>query len=220
MIDVAVDYYENSTYLNSYHINDPNGECPSRTKPPNLTSAGWYPSVPYAWGIADTVNQFNDFMSGGNNHYFAGDYTDPNSGCGRGVDCSGLISMAWDLGFHHGTCTLEDSTISRPLGSFQELRKGDIVNKCSTTPRHVILFEKFGNNGQGQGMWGYEATITTNVYRVDYTFHLFSALSGYTPRTYVDACNKIHLPVLKDTHIQMDLGDGISGPYPPPNPYP
>jgi hypothetical protein len=220
MIQVAVSYFENSTYLNSYHINDPYGECPSRTKPPNLNSAGWYPSVPYAWGVADTVVQFNNFMSGGENHFFAGDYTDPNSGCGRGVDCSGLVSMAWDLGFHYGTCSLEDPEVSTSLGTFQEMQKGDIVNKCSTTPRHVVLFDKFGFNGQGQGMYGYEATITTNVYRVDYTFRLFSDLSSYTPRTYVEACNKIHFPILKDTHIEMDIEDRSINPYPLPYPYP
>ncbi|MFZ6030377.1 MAG: hypothetical protein ACOYYS_21930 [Chloroflexota bacterium] len=84
MISVAAGYRNNSTYLNSYHINDPYGQCPSRTKPRYLTTAKNYSSVPYAWGIADTVAQFNSFMNGGNNAKFAGDYTDPNSGCGRG----------------------------------------------------------------------------------------------------------------------------------------
>jgi len=67
MISIAARYRNNTTYLNSYHINDPYGECPSRTKPRYLTTAKNYSSVPYAWGIADTVAQFNSFMNGGNN---------------------------------------------------------------------------------------------------------------------------------------------------------
>jgi len=173
MISAATGYWNNSTYLNSYHINDPSGECPSRTKPRYLTTAKNYSSVPYAWGIGDTVAQFNSFMSGSSNAKFAGDYTDPNSGCGRGVDCSGLVSNAWNLGSHYGTCTLE--TISTQLSFPTDLQPGDIMNRCNTTPRHTIIFDSF--NSDKTAMYGYEATTYGNYDRVMRLYRTFDSIS-------------------------------------------
>ncbi len=62
IIDVAKTYLNNSTDLTSYHIND-NVACSDRVKPSYLGSAGTYSSVPYAWNLWDTIEQFNYFMS-------------------------------------------------------------------------------------------------------------------------------------------------------------
>lgn len=80
IIGVALDYLNNSVYLNSYHIND-NPACSSRVKPHYLGQPGSYTSVPYSWEKWDTVEDFNAYMSGGNNGYFAGDIDNPTSGC-------------------------------------------------------------------------------------------------------------------------------------------
>lgn len=219
MLSVASEYYNNITYLDSYHINDPSNECNSRTKPPNLTIPGNYSSVPYAWNMWDTIMDYDGFMSVPYNHFFAGDIDDPNSNCGRGIDCSGLVSRAWDLADKYGTCSLE--TISDPLGNFYKLQPGDIVNRCSTTPRHTIIFVMYGNQGSGQGMYGYESTTTTDAYGVDFTFRRFDTLSAYNPRRYQLACQLLHLPMIRRTDALFEQENVSPNPYPIPlqNPY-
>jgi hypothetical protein len=93
MMDVADEYLNNSVYLNSYHIND-NSSCSGRVKPSYLDAPGYYSSVSYAYGMWDSVTQFNDFMSGGYNGYFAGNTAAVTLSCARGIDCSGLVSRA------------------------------------------------------------------------------------------------------------------------------
>jgi len=215
IINVAIDYMDNSPYLNSYHINDPGNECPERQKPRYLGSPGIYYSVPYAWDMWDTVKQFNNFMSIDNNGRFAGDIDEPNPGCSRGIDCSGLISRAWDLGYHHGTCTLEG--ISYSLLSTDSLLPGDIMNRCAMPSRHAIIFDRFHLDG----MKGYEATTYLNYDRVAYIFRSFSDIKDtHTPRRYENVCNRIHLPIIKNMYIVMRQADPSTDPYPPPNPYP
>lgn len=228
MLSVASEYYNNITNLDSYHINDPSHECDTRTKPPNLTIPGNYSSVPYAWNMWDTIVDYEDFMSLPYNHFFAGDIDDPNSNCARGIDCSGLVSRAWDLVDKFGTCSLE--TISDPLGvgAFYKLQPGDIVNRCSTTPRYTVIFVMFGNDGSGQGMYGYESTITTDAYGVDFTFRRFDTLSAYNPRRYQLACQLLHLPMISKSDALFEQENVSPNPYPFPlqnsyelqNPYP
>jgi hypothetical protein len=212
IIDVAEEYLNNSIYISSYHIND-NGACLGRVKPSYLGSAGTYSSVPYAWNLWDTVDQFNAFMSGGNNGYFAGNASDTYKSCGRGIDCSGLVSRAWDLGSHYGTCSLEDANISIALTSRYALRRGDIMNRCSSTPRHSIIFDDFENDG----MWGHEATTEFDHDRVVRIYRAFTTIANYTPRRYKDVCSKIRLPLINKTEMEMAASNSSPNPYPPPD---
>jgi hypothetical protein len=166
--------------------------------------------VPYAWGVRDSLEQFNDFMNGGNNGKFAGDIDDPNSGCGRGIDCSGLVSQAWGLSGPYGTCSLED--VSGPLLNYYALQPGDIMNRCSPIPRHTIIFDSFDIGG----MWGYEATIYGNYDRVVRIFRQFSSIADYVPRKYNHVCNKIHLSVIIKSETEMNSPSLSSNSYPPP----
>jgi hypothetical protein len=143
-------------------------------------------------------------MNDVNNAKFAGDYTEPNSGCGRGVDCSGLVSNAWDIGDHYGTCTLE--TFSTQLPSKNDLQPGDIMNRCSPTPRHTIIFDRF--NSDKSAMYGYEATTYGNYDRVMRLYRTFTSISNYLPRRYNNVCSEVFLPYIEK---------GVSS---PPNPYP
>jgi hypothetical protein len=211
IIDVAKTYLNNSTYLSSYHIND-NVACSGRVKPSYLGSAGTYFSVPYAWNLWDTVDQFNSFMGGGINNYFAGNASDTYLSCGRGIDCSGLVSRAWNLGSHTGTCLLEDEEISTVLTSRYALQRGDIMNRCSPTPRHSIIFDNF----EGDGMWGYEATIEFDHDKVVRIFRAFDTIADYTPRRYNDVCTKIRLPIINKDMV-MDAANSSTNPYPPPD---
>ena len=210
IIDVAEAYLNNSTYLSSYHIND-NGACAGRVKPSYLGSAGTYYSVPYAWNLWDTIDQFNAFMSGGSNGYFAGNASDMYLSCGRGIDCSGLVSRVWDLGSHYGTCTLE--SISIELTSRYALQPGDIMNRCSITPRHTIIFAKF----EDDGMLGYEATVEFDHDRVVQLYRAFDTIANYIPRRYENVCSKTRLPLIFKTEIEMGAANPPSSPYPPPD---
>ncbi len=159
IIAVASEYLNNSTYLDAYHISD-NAACSGRVKPRYLGSPGVYNCVPYAWNLWETVEQFNGFMSGGYNGYFAGNISETYLSCARGIDCSGLVSRAWGLSSHYGTCSLE--TISSELPNRYMLQPGDIMNRYDWPDRHAIIFHNFS----GDGMFGYEATtylITTEL---------------------------------------------------------
>jgi len=210
IIDVAKEYFNNSTYLSSYHIND-NGACQGRVKPSYLGNAGYYSSVPYAWNTWDTIAQFNTFMGGGSNGYFAGHASDTYVSCGRGIDCSGLVSRAWDLGSHYGTCSLE--SFSFELTSRNALQPGDIMNRCSSTPRHTLIFDSFENNG----IWGYEATTEFNHDKVVRIHRDFITIPDYTPRRYNNVCMKIKLPIILKTEMEMNSAIPASYPYPPPD---
>lgn len=157
-------------------------------------------------------------MSVASNGKFAGDIDTSSEECSRGVDCSGFVSNAWNLSDHYGTCNLE--TISTPLASLYELQPGDIMNRCSPTPRHVIIFDHFTANG----MVGYESTGYLEYDRVVRIDRLFVNIADYTPRKYNNACFKSALP----TVMSNGSGESITGyqpilPYPPPyilQPYP
>jgi hypothetical protein len=210
IISVALSYLNNSTYINTYHIND-NSACSGRVKPRYLENANNYSSVSYAWGMWDTVDQFNAFMGYGQNGYFAGNISGTYMSCARGIDCSGLVSRAWDLNDGpYGTCSLEN--VSTALPNVNALRSGDIMNRCSPTPRHTIIFDSFGI----QGMWGYEATTYLSYDRVVRTFRQFSTISDYVPRRYDNVCDKVLIPVIHKSETEMDFANGLSNPYPSP----
>lgn len=213
IIDVADKYLNNSTYLSSYHIED-NDACDGRVKPSYLGSAGIYTSVPYAWNLWDTVDQFNTFMSGGVNGYFAGNASNVYLSCGRGIDCSGLVSRAWDLGSHLGTCSLEWESVSTQLSNVYDLQRGDIMNLCDPEDiGHAIIFDSFGDGG----MWGYESTTLFDHDRVVLTFREFNTIGGYTPRQYKYVCNIIHLPFIRRYEMEIGSDNQILSPYPPPD---
>jgi hypothetical protein len=177
MISTASGYTGNYRNLNNTNIN---GSCTNRTKPHYLGSAGNYWSVSYDWDGFDTVSGWNNYMT---NNYQAGDIdTTGNEGCSRGVDCSGFVSQVWGLTSKYGTCSLD--TISTQLSSTSQLLKGDIMNRCSPTPRHTILFSSFASNG----MYGYESTTYNNYDRVVNIYRAWSGISNYVPRRYTNVC--------------------------------
>ena len=127
-------------------------------------------------GEQATVGGYNGCMYPAT--YQAGDTNESEEGCSRGVDCSGFVSRVWGLSTKHGTCTLED--VSWQLSSEDDLVRGDIMNKCGT---HVIMFASFDG---GNGINGYESTITSNYDRVIYRAISWESISGYDPRRHDD----------------------------------
>ncbi len=214
MISTASIYANTSFTINSYHTNDPYNECPGRIKPVYLSTPSPPPGESYAWNFWDTTEQFEGFMTGGNNGKFAGDRSGVYRSCSRGIDCSGLVSRAWSLGSHTGTCELEP--ISTNILYTSSLQPGDIMNRCSITPRHTIIFLSF----YGNGMMGYEATTYLYQDRVVLDFRSFASIADYTPRRYNEVCNKTRLPIIRKSEMQMQSLNPLSDPYPPPPPTP
>lgn len=216
ILSVASTFVNTSFTINSYHINDPYNECPGRIKPIYLSTPGPPAGVSYSYNLWDTVDQFNSFMNGGNNGKFAGDRSGVYRSCARGIDCSGLVSRAWQLGSHTGTCGLE--SISTDILYTTRLQPGDIMNYCAPTSGHTIIFVNFSGNG----MDGYEATTYLNFDRAAKSYRSFNSIDFYTPRRYNQVCNKILLPIIRKGEMQLQSSPLLYNPYPPPpsTPYP
>src|SRR5262245_58797475 len=106
---------------------------------------GWRPDgslntgVPYQWGGFSSLAEFDDGVRAGQ---FAGHApADERSGASYravGVDCSGLVSRAWDLPYKRSTATLP--ALCYGLASWDELLPGDIADHPN---HHVMLFVEF-----------------------------------------------------------------------------
>jgi hypothetical protein len=212
---VANSYLENSVYLSTYRINA-NSSCSEREIPSYLGAAGTYNSVPYAYGIADSPQGFNNSMLTGG-AVFAGNKALITLNCARGVDCSGLVTKAWDIPQPHvGTCTLEG--YSSIIPSVYGLQMGDIMNKCATIG-HVMIFRSFGPYNTINVT---EATTELNYDRVVLASHLVTDLYEYTPRRYNNTCGYYY------AYMPITINDASTStmsypsPYPSPNssPYP
>jgi hypothetical protein len=175
MISTAVGYINNVKYLS---LTNTDGTCAGRGKPRYITGAGDYPSVSYDWGGWDTVSQFNGYMDPGTLQ--AGDVgTGTVESCSRGDDCSGFVSVVWQLSRKYDTGGLP--SISRKLKSTSALLPGDVMNKAKS---HVVLFSSFGSNG----IYDYESTTYNSNDRVIYMFSTWTRLSGYSPLRYNNVC--------------------------------
>ncbi len=149
--------------------------------------AGWWVAdgvtenegVPYAAGGSTTIDKialptnaeeqglsFYEKLSYG---FPAGDITgalDPNVGSSlytNGVDCVGLINMAWQLGSRVGMSDLK-SEFARPI-KFKELQAGDILMDSTN---HVMLFKEFLNYNSSGGD-PVEGDTQFTVYEASYT---------------------------------------------------
>jgi hypothetical protein len=174
------------------HGNDSNGipvHTPDRTLIFYEERGGWWmpglaaKSVPYKWGGFDTPESFLRGIKEGRK---AGDVATRLkrkmddavvSQESVGIDCSGFICRCWGLPKAYSTDELPQ--ICDRLGSWDELRKGDILLKNG----HVILFEKWGKGGTE--ITGYEAGPKP-FWRVNACGILKSRLvaEGYSPWRY------------------------------------
>jgi hypothetical protein len=99
--------------------------------------------------------------------------------CSRGDDCSGFVSVVWQLSRKYDTGGLP--SISKKLKSTSALLPGDVMNKARS---HVVLFSSFGSNG----IYDYESTTYNSNDRVIYMFSTWARLSGYSPLRYNNVC--------------------------------
>ena len=175
MISTALGYINNVKYLSLTNID---GTCAGRGKPRYITGPGDYPSVSYDWGGWDTVSQFNGYMDPGTLQ--AGDVgTGTVESCSKGDDCSGFVTVVWQLATKYSTRMLP--SVSMKLKSTSALLPGDVMNDAGS---HVVLFSSFGSNG----IYDYESTTYNGNDRVIYMFSTWARLKGYTPLRYSKVC--------------------------------
>ncbi|MGL5019408.1 MAG: hypothetical protein ACRDBP_14835 [Luteolibacter sp.] len=129
-------------------------KTPDRTLVKHGDRRGWWQpgvpakSLPYQWGGFDTPESFLKKIAARKK---AGDIADPakralgDAGVSAescGIDCSGFVSRCWNLKRPYSTRELPG--ICDPLGSWQELRPGDIL----LNDRHVVLFVSWKTPGK------------------------------------------------------------------------
>jgi hypothetical protein len=93
--------------------------------------------VPYDWGGADSIDEFDTKLARG---YAAGNigdtfWADGATRVTAGVDCSGFLSRVWKLGQHVPTANLD--TVTTPVADVNFMREGDAFLHSGI---HVMLY--------------------------------------------------------------------------------
>jgi len=130
--------------------------------------------VAYDWGGMDSLEVFRKRLASGE---AAGSHkAEGSTRCTAGVDCSGLVSLAWRLPRKFSTSDIQ--TVSTPLNVniFTELKPGDVLNKAGS---HVVIFSSYNRDGS---INVYEAAGQQS--RVVLTRTRWSRLQGYVPLRY------------------------------------
>ncbi len=129
---------------------------------------GDYMGLPYDWGGYMSLFQFDQQIADG---YGAGSYPDDGVlSCTSGMDCSGFVSKAWDIG-HFTTSSLAQTSSAI---SQSAMLPGDAFNQAGY---HVTLYSHTLSSGEPVM---YEAV----GYNVHYSMPGWSWVNGYTPRRF------------------------------------
>ena len=97
--------------------------------------------IPYGWGNASTIEEFEIGIREGK---YAGNVPEDKKRYGSynsvGVDCSGLLTICWELPKKIATRDIpEYATVVK---SIDEIQQGDIFAKIGS---HVMLFKEFAD---------------------------------------------------------------------------
>ncbi|MBU0766054.1 MAG: T9SS type A sorting domain-containing protein [Bacteroidetes bacterium] len=150
---------------------------------PSWVQVGTNVSLPYCWGGWTNLSQFDQGLLDG---VSAGDCYTVGSGagvsCAVGVDCSGFVSLAWELPWKYSTSSLPN--ISTAYAAYEELLPGDIVNYAGS---HVRLVHTLNQDGSFLMI---ESSASGTNWSVGYATYTVSALQpNYIPRYYNDVIN-------------------------------
>ena len=135
------------TEKNVMHGVDANGrfvDTPDITWFGEVLDCGWWKvnqmnvGVPYGWGNVSTLEEFDKGIKEGK---YAGnvpeDKSRSGSYCSVGVDCSGLLTLCWNLPKKIAT---RDIPNIAEIIEIEEMKQGDVF---AIPGSHVMLFENF-----------------------------------------------------------------------------
>lgn len=141
-------------------------------KPAHLTNIDtWYTMMPYARARWNTPGDFINRMENGERAGHTGGSQLYDT---AGIDCSGLVSRAWQLSSHTSTRNLPN--VATQI-QYTNLQKGDILNKYNS---HVIIFESIQNGI----VTCYESTYNSQWGRVAHTTKYLSSLTTIDYKAY------------------------------------
>lgn len=143
-----VNYKWTASEKNVMHGIDEKGrfvETPDVTWKGEIFDCGWWKvnevnvGIPYGWGNASTLEQFESGLKEGK---YAGNVPEDRKLYGShsvvGVDCSGLLTICWELPKKIATRHIpEYATV---LNSIDEIQQGDVFAKVGI---HVMFFKEF-----------------------------------------------------------------------------
>ena len=120
-------------------------DTPDITWKGQILNCGWWKvdeiniGIPYSWGNASTLEEFATGIAEGK---FAGNVPEDKERYGShntvGVDCSGLLTVCWELPKKIATKDIpEYATVIKKI---DEIRQGDVFAKIGS---HVMFFKEF-----------------------------------------------------------------------------
>lgn len=154
VIEKALEYVNfewRATEENVMHGIDDAGrfvDTPDVTWKGEVLDCGWWKvneiniGIPYSWGNASTLQEFAVGIKKGK---YAGNVPEDKTRYGSyntvGVDCSGLLTMCWEL--PRKIATRDIPKYATVIGRIDEIQQGDVFAKVGS---HVMLFKEFTNS--------------------------------------------------------------------------
>ena len=131
--------------------------------------------VAYDWGGMDTLASFDAKLAQG---LAAGSHKKQGvTACTTGIDCSGLVSLAWGQSQKFGTGNIQSIAVLVSGDIRHDLKPGDALNKPGS---HIVLFDSYNPDGT---INVYEASGSAS--RVVRTRNHWIAFDGYKAVRYL-----------------------------------
>lgn len=127
-------------------------DTPDITWKGQILNCGWWKvdeiniGIPYSWGNASTLEEFSKGIVEGK---FAGNVPEDKKRYGShntvGVDCSGLLTVCWELPKKIATKDIPE--YAAVVEKIDEIRQGDIFAKIGS---HVMFFKEFADSEKAE----------------------------------------------------------------------
>ena len=152
---VYANYKWTASEANVLHGTDANGrfvDTPDVTWRGEVLDCGWWKmnemniGIPYSWGNASTLEEFEQGLKNGK---FAGNVPEDTKRYGSrntvGVDCSGLLTVCWELPKKIATRDIpEYATV---IENLEKIQQGDVF---AIPGSHVMFFKEFVNSEKSE----------------------------------------------------------------------
>lgn len=154
VIEKALEYANYEWYAteeNVMHGIDKDGrfvDTPDITWKGEVLDCGWWKvgekniGVAYGWGNASTLEEFEKGIKEGK---YAGNVPEDKSRYGSyntvGVDCSGLLTVCWEL--PKKIATRDIPNYATVIENLDDIQQGDVFAKVGS---HVMFFKEFAND--------------------------------------------------------------------------